>query len=254
MDTLTPLPIRPAGPLRRAAAARVAVWLDRRRTAAETGEPTLGPGLEAALGGAAGGVQDLLPPPAPGGRSPGRLSAHGTRITGPVHGPAGYRRLMRRLLSEAATASPAARPVAIEYSVPAVDALVDARLDLIGGWEAKAMRSRAGIAGAHLLYDMLLRDLSSPRWAEAIDRGAPAPYLLWSTQPGAGPDRGADLAQRLLFPGTAVALSPRALEAFAQHGVVTGPTALDLAEALRVARVLDWFGLRLDALDVQRAP
>ncbi|MFC8938926.1 hypothetical protein ACFT1B_12405 [Streptomyces griseoincarnatus] len=245
MDTLTPLPVRPAGPLRRAAAARVALWLDRRR-APEPDGPAAGPVFD--LAGAADAVQDLLPP-APENRSSGQLTAHGIRVVGPVHGGAGHRRLMRRLLSEASSASPAGRPTAIEYCVPAVDALVDARLDQVGGWEAKAMRSRAGIAGAHLLYDMHRRELASPQWTEAVARGAAAPRLLWSTRPGAGPDRGADLARRLLLPGTAVALSPRSLESFARHGVVTGPTVPDLAEAHRVVGVLDWFGIRLDDLD-----
>ncbi|MGW7425172.1 hypothetical protein ACWGJB_34945 [Streptomyces sp. NPDC054813] len=235
MNTLAPL--RPAGPLR-GAAADVALWLDCRRTSRE--------GAHRARAEAAHPVHDMLPPVS-GTASPERRSADGTVVAGPVHGVAAYRRLMDELLS-GATASPAARPVAVEYSLPAVDALVNARLDLIGGCEAKAMRFRAGIAGAHLLYETLRRDLCSPDWIRAADRGVPAPFLLWTTEPGAGPDQGAEYAGKCLFPGTAVALSPGALRAFAQHAAVTGPTAADLVEARRVAGVLDWFGIRLDAL------
>ncbi|WP_406011026.1 hypothetical protein OG440_36510 [Streptomyces sp. NBC_00637] len=196
-------------------------------------------------------------PPVVEGAPAGRLSANGTVVAGPAHGPAAFRRLMRELLAQASAApapGPEGRPVAVEYSVPAVDALVNAGLDRMGGCEAKAMRFRAGIAGAHLLYDMLRRDLRSPGWTRAVARGIPAPYLLWSTTPGAGPDQGAEYAERCLFPGTAVALSPEALRTFVERGAVTGPTALDLVEARRVVRILDWFGIRLDTLAGGQAP
>ncbi|MFF8591838.1 hypothetical protein ACF061_10360 [Streptomyces sp. NPDC015220] len=241
MNTLAPLPIRPAGPLRRAA--EVALWLDCRHISRDA--------ADRARAEAAHTVHDMLPP-APGGASPERLSAAGVAVAGPVHGLVGYRRLMRRLRSEAA-ASRLTRPVAVEYPIHAVDARVNARLDWIGGCEAKAMRFRAGIAGAHLLYDALRRELRSPDWVRATDRGVPAPYLLWSTRPRSGPDRGAEYAGRCLFPGTAVALSPEALRTFALHGVVTGPTAVDLVEARRVVGVLEWFGIHLGALDVTAA-
>ncbi|MEZ3183003.1 hypothetical protein KYY02_31385 [Streptomyces pimonensis] len=196
---------------------------------------------------AADTVRDMLPPDA-GDATPASRSARGTLVVGPVHGLAAYRRLMRRLLSET-TASPG-RTFAVEYPLWTVDLLVDARLDLIGGCEAKAMRSTAGIAGAHLLYDAWCRDVRSPDWVRAAERGAAAPSLLWTTQPCAGPDLGAEYAEKCLFPGTALALSPQALRTFTQHGgVVTGPTAVDVTEARRVARVLDWFGIRLDTLE-----
>ncbi|MFF4657945.1 hypothetical protein [Streptomyces sp. NPDC001381] len=241
MNTLAPLRPRPAGPLRRAA--DVALWLDCRRTSPERARQ--------ARADLAHTVHDMLPP-LPRGHSPERRSADGTVVAGPVHGLAGYRRLMRRLLSRTAASpdsGPVARPVAVEYPIPAVDALVNARLDLIGSCEAKAMRFRAGIAGAHLLYDTLRRDLRSPAWVRAVARDVPAPYLLWTTEPCAGPDQGAEYAEKCLFPGTAVALSPDALRTFSRHAVVTGPTAVDLQEARRVAGILDWFGIRLDALD-----
>ncbi|MET9116708.1 hypothetical protein ABZX38_21305 [Streptomyces longwoodensis] len=242
MNTLAPLPVRPAGPLRAAATARTALWLDCRRTTRQSADQ--------ALAEAADTVRDMLPPDA-GDPAPAHRSARGTIVVGPVHGLAAYQQLMRRLLPEA-TASPG-RAFAVEYPLWAVDALVDARLDLIGGCEAKAMRSTAGIAGAHLLYDAWRRDVQSPQWARAAERGATAPYLLWTTQPCAGPDRGAAYAGKCLFPGTALALSPTALRTFAQHGVVTGPSAVDITEARRVARVLDWFGIRLDTLEPSAA-
>ncbi|MFE7932642.1 hypothetical protein ACFU6S_28715 [Streptomyces sp. NPDC057456] len=228
----------------------MALWLDCRRTPPEA--------VARSRAEAAQTVRDLLLPVVQGAPADG-LTANGTVVAGPVHGPAALRRLMRGLLSQAAAApapGPEDRPVAVavEYSVPAVDALVNAGLDRIGGCEAKAMRFRAGVAGAHLLYDMLRRDLSSPAWARAVARGIPAPYLLWSTTPGAGPDRGAEYAEQCLFPGTAVALSPDALRTFVERDAVAGPTTPDLVEARRVVGILDWFGIRLDTLVGAQAP
>ncbi|MFH0178078.1 hypothetical protein ACIA6D_36280 [Streptomyces cacaoi] len=249
MGTLVRLPTRPPGPLPRAAA-DVTLWLDCRRTLPEA--------VARSRAEAGQTVRDVLPPVAEGAPA-GHLTANGTVVAGPVHGPAEFRRLMRGLLSEASAApapGPQDRPVAIavEYSVPAVDALVNAGLDRIGGCEAKAMRFRAGVAGAHLLYDMLRRDLRSPDWTRAAARGIPAPYLLWSTAPCAGPDRGAEYAEQCLFPGTAVALTPAALRTFGERRAVTGPTALDLVEARRVVGILDWFGIRLETLVGAQAP
>ncbi|CAL9373571.1 hypothetical protein [Streptomyces sp. enrichment culture] len=174
-------------------------------------------------------------------------------ITGPVHGPAAARRLLRRLLTAQATAGPAPRYL-VEYPAPAVDALVNAGLDRIGGWEAKAMRDRAGVAGAHLLHDALRRELDSPQWLRALDRGWPAPGLLVSTRPMAGPDRGAGYARQCLLPGTAVALAPGALRSFTDDDSAVLRPSVDLVEARRVVRVLDWFGIRLDALHAPAAP
>ncbi|WP_314220719.1 beta/alpha barrel domain-containing protein [Streptomyces zaehneri] len=224
------------------------LWLDCRRTPAEEAARSWAEAAQT--------VGDMLPPVGDVS-SEGRRTAGGTVVAGPVHGPAELRRVMRGLLAGApATPAPGPRDraVAVEYSVPAVDALVNAGLDRIGGCEAKAMRFRAGVAGAHLLYDMVRRDLRSPDWARAAARGIPAPYLLWSTAPVAGPDRGAEYAERCLFPGTAVALSPAALRTFVERDAVTGPTALDLVEARRVVGILDWFGIRFDTLVGAKAP
>ncbi|MDH6228335.1 hypothetical protein [Streptomyces sp. MJP52] len=238
MNTLTRLPPHPAGPPR-GATAKAELWLDLRHTSPEAAAPD--------HAGAAHTAHDVLP--AVAGGPPGEhRSARGVLVAGPVLGIAGYRRLTRELLSGAPAPS-GARPLAVEYSVPAVDAVVNARLDRIGGWEAKAPHDRAGIAGAHLLYDAFRRDLRSPAWGRALGRGAPVPRLLWSTRPPAGPDRGAEYAERCLLPGTAVALSPEALSAFTRHAAVTAPASADLAEARRVAGILDRFGIRLAALD-----
>src|SRR5690606_15602027 len=119
---------------------------------------------------------------------------------------------------------------------------------------AKAMRDRAGVAGAHLLYDALRRELASPQWTRALDRGLAAPGLLVSTRPMAGPDRGAEYARQCLLPGAAVALAPGALRSFADDDSAPRTSTVDLAEARRVVGILDWFGISLHALPGPATP
>ncbi|MFJ9721200.1 hypothetical protein ACIRP3_00420 [Streptomyces sp. NPDC101209] len=251
MSTHTPLPARPAGPLRRAGEAGVAIWLDCRHTS--PCEPVPQPDPHTA--GVVQGV--LLPgrPALPPGTDPDRIVAvlaEGRAVTmGPVNGVAGYRQAVNAALTALETAVAAGLPtppMGIEYSPAGVDAVVDARLDLAGSWEAKAMQGRAGLAGAHLLHAALRHDLATDRWTRLAAHGARAPFLLWSTTaPSLGVDTGVAYAQRCLFPGTALALSPAVLREFEARGVVTGPTAPDIVEAQRIVDTLGWFGVRLDA-------
>ncbi|TXS42136.1 hypothetical protein EAO75_33665 [Streptomyces sp. uw30] len=232
----------------------MAVWLDCRHSAPSEPVPQAGKRPDEYVHG-------LLAPGAPAvrlGADPVEIVAamadrRNAVTVGPVHSVTGYRRAMDTMLTalETAVAEGAARPahpMAIEYSLPGVDAAVNARLDLVGSWEAKAMRGRAGLAGAHLMYAALQRDLATDRWARLLAGGARAPYLLWSTGgPSVPADRSVDYAEKCLFPGTALALSPAALREFDERGLVTGPTALDAAEARRVVATIAWFGVRLDA-------
>ncbi|MCL6670489.1 hypothetical protein [Streptomyces panaciradicis] len=180
------------------------------------------------------------------------MLADGRAVTvAPVGGVAGYRQAMNTVLTTLETAVAVGTPtppMAIEYSPADVDATVNAHLDLASSWEAKAMRGRAGLAGAHLLHAALRHDLTTDRWTRLAARGARAPYLRWSiTARSLRADTGVAYAQRCLFPGTTLALPPTVWREFESRGVVTGPTALDVTEARRVIDTLGWFGVRLDA-------
>lgn len=251
MSTHTPLPARPAGPLRRAAEAGVAIWLDCRHTSPCEPVPQPDPPTAEAVHGVLLPGRPVLRPGAEPDRIAAVLADDRAVTVGPVGGVAGYRQAMDTVLTaleRAVAAGNPTPPMAIEYSPAGVDATVDARLDLAGSWEAKAMRGRAGLAGAHLLHAALRRDLATDRWTRLAARGARAPYLLWSTTaPSLSADTSVAYAQRCLFPGTALALSPTVLREFEAQGVVTGPTSLDVLEAQRVIDTLGWFGVRLDA-------
>ncbi|MFF4170677.1 hypothetical protein [Streptomyces sp. NPDC001744] len=252
MKLLAPLPTRPAGALRKAAEAGTALWLDHRHTPPSASLPHTG-------GETDENVQGVLLPGGPALRAdagPAAILAAAagdrTATMGPVHSVTGYRQVMDRVLTALETAvaagtPPPPLPLAIEYSVPGADAAADARLDLVGGWEAKAMRGRAGLAGAHLVYAALRHDLTTDRWARLAASGARAPHLLWTaTGPSVTVDRSVHYAERCLFPGTGLALSPAVLREFGERGVVTGPTAPDAVGARRVVDTLTWFGVRLD--------
>ncbi|MFE5732110.1 hypothetical protein ACFQ7A_14545 [Streptomyces sp. NPDC056528] len=253
MNLLAPLPTRSAGALRKAAETGTTLWLDHRHTSPSAPLPHTGGETDENVRGL------LLPggPALPVDAGPAAIlaAAAGDRTArmGPVHSVTGYRQVMGRVLTALETAvaegaPPPPRPLAIEYSLPGADATADARLDLAGDWEAKAMRGRAGLAGAHLVYTALRHDLTTDRWARLAASGARAPYLLWTTTgPSVTVDHSVRYAERCLFPGTVLALSPAALREFDERGVVTGPTAPDAVGARRVAETLAWFGVRLDA-------
>src|SRR5690606_6272446 len=151
MHTLVPSAARPPGQPPRSSLpppagpphgtmSRAGLWLDCRHRA---------PGAAAGThDGEAHAVEDVLPPAGRPAR-PEYLSRGGVAITGPVHGPAAGRRLLRGLLA-AHSATEVARRYVVEYPAPVVAALVNSALDRSGGWEARAMRARAGGAGAHL--------------------------------------------------------------------------------------------------------
>ncbi|MFJ9121538.1 hypothetical protein ACIRJO_39165 [Streptomyces sp. NPDC102394] len=250
MSTHTPLPARPAGPLRRAGEARVAIWLDCRHLSPCEPVPQPDPHTAGTVQGVLLPGRPTLPPGADPDQIAAVLAEDRAVTTGPVNGVAGYRQAMNTALTALETAVATGiptPPIAIEYSPVGVDAVVDARLDLAGSWEAKAMRGRAGLAGAHLLHAALRHDLATDRWTRLAARGARAPFLLWSTTaPSLGVDTSVGYAQRCLFPGTALALSPAVLREFEARGVVTGPTPLDIVEAQRIIDTLGWFGVGLD--------
>src|SRR6516165_9098774 len=65
--------------------------------------------------------------------------------------------------------------------VSRVDTSIDSRLDKIGTAEAAAMRGKAAIANARLVYKHYERVFSSPRWAALRDAGATPQRPLWAS-------------------------------------------------------------------------
>ncbi|WAL97144.1 transaldolase family protein [Streptomyces sp. Je 1-369] len=136
----------------------------------------------------------------------------------------------------------------LSFDVTGVERHVDARLDLIGSDEAKALRGRAGVACARLAHRTHEMTFSSARWGALAAAGTPEPKLLWVTG-GASPYRAAHYVQELVTRGTATAMRPAAAHALAEAGTVSGDRVWrHYADAERTLAYLNWFGISMETV------
>jgi transaldolase len=111
------------------------------------------------------------------------------------------------------------------FFVSRVDTEVDARLEKIGTEEAKALHGKAAIANARLAYERYEKAFASPRWAALAAKGAKPQRPLWastSTKDPSLPDT--IYVSELIAPGTVNTMPESTLQAFADHGTVSGET------------------------------
>ncbi|MEU7021584.1 transaldolase family protein [Streptomyces sp. NPDC046203] len=156
--------------------------------------------------------------------------------------------------------APSGTPVApvtlvsfISFDLTGLDQRVDARLDLIGSDEAKALRGRAGLAAARLAHRVHEMTFSSARWGALAAAGTPEPKQLWVAD-APTPRRSAHYVQELVTEGTATAMTPAAAHALADAGVVAGDRVWrQYADAERTLKFLDWFDISVEAVAAEGA-
>jgi transaldolase len=103
-----------------------------------------------------------------------------------------------------------------------VDTEIDKRLDKIGG-DAKALRSKAGVANARLAYQAYEEVFSSDRWKALEAAGAKPQRPLWASTGVKDPNLPDTLyVTELVAPGTVNTMPEATLDATDDHGVVTG--------------------------------
>jgi transaldolase len=131
------------------------------------------------------------------------------------------------------------------FFVSRVDTEIDARLDAIGGEEAKALRGKAGVANARLAYQAYEEVFSTPRWESLAAAGAHPQRPLWAStgvKDPAYPDT--MYVTELVAPGTVNTMPEKTLDATADHGEVTGDTVTPFyAEAAEVLDSLERLGI-----------
>jgi transaldolase len=129
--------------------------------------------------------------------------------------------------------------------VSRVDTSIDSRLDKIGTAEAAAMRGKAAIANARLVYKHYERVFSSPRWTALRDAGASPQRPLWastSVKDPAYPDT--RYVDDLVAPGVVNTMPEATLRAFADHGRVPAePIQGHYGEARQVIDTLQHVGI-----------
>src|ERR1700735_1919965 len=141
-----------------------------------------------------------------------------------------YRAVMDAYLSGLEQAHTAGRDLASIRSVASffisrVDAEVDGRLDRLGTPEAAALQGSAAIANARLAYQAHEQLTAGERWQRLASLGARPQRPLWAStgvKNPAYPDT--KYVAGLIAPGTVNTMPGATLEAFANHGQVSGDT------------------------------
>ena len=114
------------------------------------------------------------------------------------------------------------------FFVSRVDTNVNAKLDALDGADADevaGLRSKAGLANARLAFQAYEEVFSSPRWKVLAEAGANAQRPLWASTGVKDKDLPDTLyVAGLVTDGTVNTMPGATLEAFADHGEVTGDT------------------------------
>jgi transaldolase len=141
-----------------------------------------------------------------------------------------YRAVMDAYLSGLEQAAEAGHDLAAIRSVASffvsrVDTEVDARLDRIGTSQAAGLKGKAAVANARLAYQAYEEVFAGERWQNLAQQGARPQRPLWAStgvKDPAYPDT--MYVAELVAPGTVNTMPGTTLEAFFDHGVVTGDT------------------------------
>jgi transaldolase len=116
------------------------------------------------------------------------------------------------------------------FFVSRVDAEIDKRLDKIGTDEALALRGKAAVANSRLAYAAYQEVFSSERWKALEAKGARPQRPLWASTGVKNPDYSDTMYVSELVVADVVNTMPeKTLNAFADHGEVTGDTVTGTA-------------------------
>jgi transaldolase len=169
-----------------------------------------------------------------------------------------YREVMDAYLSGLEQAAAAGRDITAIRSVASffvsrVDTEVDARLDRIGGGAAAGLRGQAAIANARLAYQAYQELIGSQRWQRLARAGAQPQRPLWASTGVKDPAYPDTMYVTGLVAADTVNTMPGAtLEAFADHGTVSGDTISGrYGEARHVLDQLAAIGIDFDDVTSQ---
>jgi transaldolase len=135
--------------------------------------------------------------------------------------------------------------------VSRIDTTVDRKLDEMGE-EGRALRGKAAVASAKLVYQKFRRSLASSRFKKLKDKGAGMQRLLWgstSTKDPAYSD--IKYVQELIGPDTVNTAPLPTWEAFRDHGVARLTVGEGIKEARRDLEALSRLGIDLEEVGLE---
>ena len=160
------------------------------------------------------------------------ISVNVTLIFGDVR----YREVMDAYLSGLEQARDAGLDLSTINSVASffisrVDTEVDARLDKIGTDEARALKGKAAVANARVAYGAFEEVHASDRWKQLAEAGANPQRPLWASTGVKSTDYPDTLyVADLVVADTVNTMPEKTMDAFADHGEVTGDQVTGRAE------------------------
>jgi len=117
------------------------------------------------------------------------------------------------------------------FFISRVDAEVDRQLDEIDTDEARGLRGKAALANARLAFATYEEVTASPRWTVLAEAGATVQRPLWASTGVKNPDYPDTMyITELVTEGVVNTMPSSAMEAFADHGEVTGDTVRGRAQ------------------------
>ncbi len=166
-----------------------------------------------------------------------------------------YIRGMKRYIADTGEASKVASVASVFVSRvdSVVDELLDARMAEGSDPETKqrlaALRGKAAVANAALIYAKYLEILGSPQFAGLKEQGMRPQRVLWgstSTKDAAYSDT--KYVTELIARGTVNTLPDQTFEAFHDHGVVKEALTSETSEARKVIADLEHLGISIDGI------
>ena len=134
------------------------------------------------------------------------------------------------------------------FFVSRVDTEVDKRLAAIGTDEALALKSKAAIANARLAYELFEQSFAGERWAALEAQGANRQRPLWASTGVKDPALPDTLyVTELVVADTVNTMPEKTMQAFADHGEVTGDEVSGKGdEARAVLAAIEAQGISMD--------
>jgi transaldolase len=139
------------------------------------------------------------------------------------------------------------------FFVSRVDTYADEALEAIGTQDALAMRGTIAIANAKVAYRRYQELFEGPGFADLAARGTRPQRVLWASTSAKNPAyRDVVYVEELIGPNTVNTAPPSTIDAFEDHGVVTGDTLLEGMDvaAARIA-ALGQVGVDFGAITAQ---
>jgi transaldolase len=133
-----------------------------------------------------------------------------------------------------------------------IDTLVDAKLDALTNYEARARRGRAAIACARLAYQHYKQWTSSPRWQALAATGVKPQRLLWASTSSKDPAyKDTMYVEALIAPDTVNTLPPATVDAYRDHGEPAVRIEEEVDDAKETVRILKGLGIDLNVVSQQ---